>query len=478
MEFANLISDSIKVKAPVKNDNTPKSSDVKSSGSNFSQTLKNVSNNASAKVTDKTDESKTSTVKDVFKKVVGYLKGDVSKEDLQNAIEKLSGEDITAIKNLFKELTEILNDSTKTNKDKCSDIVDLLAQFKKKISDDDTSNGDVLSQIVAMVAQLISPVVDTQPVEKSAEASQTENIVKLNSDNSVGKDMMTIISMLTESKNASKDDNFVVDSNLSELVDNIKSQLQEVVSQADNSQLSQFAQKISELSQMLENKSEVTVENVVKPQVEIKTEDISELMSKGYSQKPADVKEVSKDDDLKSELTELTAASKPQEVEQSQSLTEQIKEVPVNKQIENFIKTEVMPVIKEGKTTEMTMMLNPQELGKISVKIIKTGAEISVSIAAQNSVTSKMIEDKLPLLISNIKGDDNTEVSVKVVTPNQNLTEFMNHFQSENQSQGRNTNHSGYTAESMNSLSAGNGEEIIDTDSTDYVREGKLWQMA
>ena len=102
-------------------------------------------------------------------------------------------------------------------------------------------------------------------------------------------------------------------------------------------------------------------------------------------------------------------------------------ELPVEKQVTTAIVEQISTKASEG-TQELTLMLRPKELGEVSIKLLKTGGEIVVSIVAQNQTTQKLLQEKLPNLISSLQATNAEVKDVQIVNANQNATGFMNSF--------------------------------------------------
>lgn len=64
---------------------------------------------------------------------------------------------------------------------------------------------------------------------------------------------------------------------------------------------------------------------------------------------------------------------------------------------------QTLAAIKPGESREMTMTLNPGNLGEISIKMVHEAGQVVVTIAAQSESTQKLLADRLPALLQNLQ---------------------------------------------------------------------------
>ncbi len=101
------------------------------------------------------------------------------------------------------------------------------------------------------------------------------------------------------------------------------------------------------------------------------------------------------------ELSEIAAASQnfqPAAVS-TEVMTEETAQ-SVQSQVLNFV-SEELNTLENGTTREVTMTLNPENLGRITVHIESSDNEITIRIAAQSAETQELLRDRLPSLMQN-----------------------------------------------------------------------------
>lgn len=69
----------------------------------------------------------------------------------------------------------------------------------------------------------------------------------------------------------------------------------------------------------------------------------------------------------------------------------------------------------EGGTSRMAMVLNPDNLGRIGIELVKQGGALTVTIAAESEVTLKVLQSKAADLLSALKDANVTTADVKIV---------------------------------------------------------------
>ena len=163
-----------------------------------------------------------------------------------------------------------------------------------------------------------------------------------------------------------------------------------------------------------------------------------------------------------------------------QSIADNLSQVPVETQILSNI-SEQLANSKVNTTSEMTMTLNPDNLGEISVRLVNEAGKISVTIAAQSEITQKLLQDKLPTLMSSLQNVNGEVKEVKIVEANQNASYAGFNLGSQNAGQSNYGSNSGSTqARSSYATSpVENTQEISpDTSTQTYLGGSKLWQTA
>lgn len=208
------------------------------------------------------------------------------------------------------------------------------------------------------------------------------------------------------------------------------------------------------------------------------------LMSEGNITKTSVLSQrvVQKTDELETLTFDLsnTAGLTAQTVQQSASIEipQTVSEVPVEKQIMDNITTQ-MSTLETGKTSEMTMTLNPDNLGQISVKLQNELGKITVTIAAQSEITQKLLQDKLPSLIANLQTVNTDVKDVRIVESAQSA-DFAS-FNLNNSDAGQSSSYSSPSSQTRtySTDTVQQAKEIAeDTSTTEYTGGSKLWQTA
>lgn len=173
-------------------------------------------------------------------------------------------------------------------------------------------------------------------------------------------------------------------------------------------------------------------------------------------------------DELTSLLSSQTAL--PNREISLDDITSKLSEFPLEEQILPELSEQIKSSVS-GTSSEMTMRLNPENLGEINVKILNEAGKITVTVAAQSEITQKILQERLPLLVQNLQ---NTNSDVKVVNVTSSNTAYMD-YMGQSGTDGRNSS-SGQTYHSTGSSSS-----EAETDEVNSVLEkgvNRLWQTA
>lgn len=180
------------------------------------------------------------------------------------------------------------------------------------------------------------------------------------------------------------------------------------------------------------------------------------------------------------ELDEITASNQVFKMMGQPVINNEISapiiEISVDKQVANAVTEQLTTKVIDNNTQEMTLMLKPAELGEISIKLIKNGSEITISILAQLADTQRLLQEKLPSLISSLQASNSDVKDVQVVTANTNASSFLSGFNLSDSN-----SNSQYNAQQLKAIISKNGtvlneiDEIVETQN-EYIREGILWQ--
>ena len=158
-----------------------------------------------------------------------------------------------------------------------------------------------------------------------------------------------------------------------------------------------------------------------------------------------------------------------------QITAENLSQVPVETQISNNINYELVN-LKADTTKEMTMKLNPDNLGEISVKLVNEAGKISVTIAAQSEITQKLLQEKLPSLIANLQNANNEVKDVRIVEANQNSSFAGFNLNNSDAGQRGNDNNTGSQSNYSNAQASQVQGAENTTTSQIFTGGSKLWQ--
>lgn len=151
--------------------------------------------------------------------------------------------------------------------------------------------------------------------------------------------------------------------------------------------------------------------------------------------------EISKADEAVLGMAQTKQPEILHEVLRSEPAPVQTQPVQVPDQAEQ-IKAQVIKNL-ENERTEFRMQLQPEELGKVNVKMILEGGKLSVEIAALNPKSTEMLARQVESLVASLKASGADVSSVNVVTANENASAQMdgeynlNNFQNRGQGQGQ-----------------------------------------
>lgn len=367
--------------------------------------------------------------------VISMLAGGASDNELADALKGLSSEDTDSILAIVEQLINAISgEITSDNSNKTAN--DNASELLKKLTEDDTSTNvqQAILQLVMSVLPSMAKDNTNDDTEIKAQTIPTVTTMLPATDTAVQ----------TATASAVPSDNVKAD--LTQMLETFKSALEIHSNQAEPQKLvvvkNDFAEQMPEKSQ-----TEDVRANVPKTQIKPveQNDEFRELMA--FSQQSAQV-----------------TATQPVETE---------KAIPVTKQVTAGIE-QMLQSTPLDSSKELTIMLKPAELGEITVKLIKTDDVMTISIAAQNSATQKLLTDKMPQLLSTLQ-EINPEVKdVNIVNPAQNASSFLSNF---------NTSHSGADArssyqQSHTAFTAESSKESGETEQKQFIREGRLWQSA
>jgi len=132
------------------------------------------------------------------------------------------------------------------------------------------------------------------------------------------------------------------------------------------------------------------------------------------AQKITDKKDELEEIGIKSEAAKFAVPLEKSDIRTEEAIKpEDIKNFDANQIVEKA-KAQIT-TLKSGEKAEMTMTLNPESLGEITLKLQNDGGKVSVLIAAHSEATQKLLQERLPDLVSSLKAVNSGVEDVKVV---------------------------------------------------------------
>ena len=237
-------------------------------------------------------------------------------------------------------------------------------------------------------------------------------------------------------------------------------------------------------------KEEITAPEVTNPEIDGEasiiegeaTEEVTspeateEIVSENNSEDDSSDLNSMRINDTSDEVAEVLANLSAQRNTQVNEVTENIVAKPVAIQIADSVASSLRHP-KIG-TSELTMTLNPSNLGQLQIKIINEAGRLSVIIAAQSEITQKILEDRVSSLITSLQNINSNISEVKVVKPDEaafaNLN--LNDFSSNQQANQSNSGRKAYIQYAEEVTYANEVEETNKNSNEPYRRGNKLWQ--
>lgn len=175
---------------------------------------------------------------------------------------------------------------------------------------------------------------------------------------------------------------------------------------------------------------------------------------------------------LKTETAEVKI--EPEEIRTARSVEEQLTEAITEKSFE---------IKEDNGTEELIMVLKPENLGQVAVKLVKENGAVSVMLSAQYDEVGKMMTERAASLGGSLS-DNHVEVkSVEVVNPSSAAEQmgltFTNQGFSFAQNFSRGQDRSTERRGGYDGAGVIGGADIIEaTDNIELIREARLWTTA
>lgn len=384
-------------------------------------------------------ESGSEEMNAIIAEIFSMLQNDASVEEIASKLLEMTEEQKTALVETANQIISIISENAKPDNEKVKDILSLLSNDKKDI---ETA---LIYQILQMLGLNVDTVSNNEDHSVKIEFSMPQS-VQVVADKIPTQQAPTLI-YVSENNQTQQIDFSKVSSMLNKLVD--------AANQNEN-----LLQDVTVISNTIaEGKSELQ-----------DTEALQQSISKVLNE----VKTVKGNSEFEDLLAYAQQSKTAQQIN-SQNVVEQKTEIPIQRQITQEVINQIESGIT-GETKEITLMLKPKELGEISIKLVKVGEEITVSIMAQNSTTQKLISERLPTLVSSLQEINSQVKDVMIVNPNENTNSFLGQFnlsQSDSREQ--------YQQKQNFATARYDSKQVVEEPaqtSKVLIREGQLWQTA
>lgn len=472
-------------------------------------------NSVGTLTTDNTEQKQTDSVEDTIAQLFEMVDSGASKEDILKLLDGMTSEQANNLFDVLKKILEVVSnlaEKSDVNSDSGKDLISVLESLIStgiaSDSDDDKNvdiENSVAQEILAMLQSAKAIQTDDLKNTETVLQKQVQAIASTKSNVAVSAES-TEVKPQTESKIAFE----IPVSDLAQTVKATPIQTNTVETQAkiipvettltqantvetvpteSVTETIQITAPVTSTLKEVQTRLEKLIEIVGQKASEVKLAEDVKVVLKSDAVSEENVKLTAENEIKKlsllgnkvvknsSEFEELMASANATKTVQQTSMNDtpvKVTDVPVETQISQNIANQLSAKVTDSGTQELTMKLTPEDLGEVSIKLVKTGGAITVSIVAQNEATQKLLQERLPMLVSSLQATNSEVKDVQIVAPNQNATGFMNSFNlsdSNSQSQYNARQTQNFTASALTPT-----EEIEEI--KEYHGEAKLWQTA
>lgn len=158
--------------------------------------------------------------------------------------------------------------------------------------------------------------------------------------------------------------------------------------------------------------------------------------------------------------------------------------VEIESQVTEKISESLFEMKEDNGTEELVMVLKPENLGQVAIKLVKENGVVSVLLSAQYDEVGKLMAERAAHLGSSLQDRDVQVKSVEVVNPGSAAEQMGLDFTNQGFSFMRNfgggfsnsDNRGSYRADGISEI---DGADIIDaTENIEIIREARLWTTA
>ncbi len=359
----------------------------------------------------------------------------------------LSGEENTEIADILSSLADVTL-SADNDEEALDVIADVFGKIFKTDSKDDKDAENSVAVMLAAMIQTYSDAPDTiQRVSEMAADPQTYSVQDIT--------------------------NYVSDSDISQCLDKF-AQAAKVCSQ-EIAQQPEF----TILSYKQEAAAGVTAQSAVRVSV---SSELNQIIGENELNRNQNNGQNSNQDTNSFEGMLMQSANTPQTFIPQESETVSPAEVftQVAPQITEKIITQLSQSVQNDGASELKIMLNPESLGEVAVKLVSHEGVISIMISAADPSVAKALSDHLPSLVSSLAGNNVDVKNVQIVEPGDAAAQMGFDFANHN---------SGFEQNNSSSNSRTSGVFAIDgiaddeaaVESTSEILpkgEGRLWATA
>ena len=149
----------------------------------------------------------------------------------------------------------------------------------------------------------------------------------------------------------------------------------------------------------------------------------------------------------------------------------------VERQVLDTISERLFELSDDNGTEELVMVLKPEHLGQVAIKLVKENGSLSVTLSAQHAEVGRMMAERAAELSSNLESKDIEVKNIEVVNPGNAAAQMGLDFTNQGFSRRQEYSSEGNRGSYRGIQSIAETDEIEETENI-MIREGKLWTQA
>ena len=153
-------------------------------------------------------------------------------------------------------------------------------------------------------------------------------------------------------------------------------------------------------------------------------------------------------------------------------------QVPAEDQILETVSERLSELTDDNGTEELVMVLKPEHLGQVAIKLVKENGAVSVTLSAQHAEVGRMIAERAAELSSGLESRDIEVKNVEVVNPSNAAAQMGLDFTNQGFSRRQEYSSEGNRSSYRGIQAIGEADEIEMTEENIMIREAKLWTQA